>query len=399
MSWPRTPRSQALVDAALAVIVFVVSLALLSYGGPTPVRADARELDALGMLLAACSAVPFVAWRRFPLAVFAVTAGAGVLLTGLGYSADLVLGPITALYLLATHRRSRWTAGSGIVVGGLLAAYLAAAADARGSFPGIGLIHTALPWTLAWFAGERTRLRREQMAELNRRAVDAERETERERRRAIREAGRERRLAVAEERARIARDLHDSAGHAISLIAIRAGAARLRHHDEDTGRSLKALQTIEDLARQTAAEIDQLVGNLRDSDQEEATPLGVASLETLISHHTASGLPVDLDVTGPQRPLGAATDQATYRILQQALTNAARHGAGGARVRLDFTGPELQLTVTNPLRSDPAPCRDGGHGLIGMRERALLAGGSLETGQGNGTFRVRALLPFGGTPA
>ncbi|GAA3621648.1 histidine kinase [Nonomuraea rosea] len=398
MSWPRTPHSQALVDAALAVTVFVVSLALLDHGGPTPLRAGARELDALGILLAACSAVPFVAWRRFPLAVFAVTAGAGVLLTGFGYPADLVLGPIAALYLLAAHRPSLWTAGSGVVVGGLLVAYLAAAANAQGSFPGIGLIHTALPWALAWFAGERTRLRREQMAELKRRAVDAERETERERLRAIREAERERLLAVAEERARIARDLHDSAGHAISLIAIRAGAARLRHH-EDTGRSLKALQTIEDLARQTAAEIDQLVANLRDGDQEEATPLGLASLDTLICHHTTSGLPVDLDVTGSRRPLGAATDQAAYRILQQALTNAARHGTGGARVGLDFTGPELKLTVTNPVHSGPAPRRDGGHGLIGMRERALLAGGSLDTSQRNGTFRVHALLPFGGTPA
>ncbi|TMR95063.1 sensor histidine kinase [Nonomuraea basaltis] len=395
--------TQALLDTALTAGVFAVSLALLSHGGPTPLRAGSQGLDALGVVLAACSAVPFLAWRRFPLAVFAVTAGAGVLLAGLGYPVDLLLGPIAALYLLAASREQEtpWTVRSAAVVAGMFVAYLGAAAYAQEAFPGVGMIHTGLPWAVAWFAGERTRLRREQMAELRRRAQHAEREAERKRLRAVREAERERLLAVAEERARIARDLHDSAGHAISLIAIRAGAARLRHH-EDGDRTVQALQAVEDLARHTVAEIDHIVGTLRDDgalrdgDPEVAAPLGLASLDTLIAHHTAAGLRVQLDVTGTPRPLGTAADQAAYRILQQALTNAARHGTGNAQIDLGFTETEVKLTVTNPVRTGGTPRRSGGHGLIGMRERATLLGGSFEAVHVDGVFRVHARIPDGG---
>ncbi|MBF8187487.1 histidine kinase [Nonomuraea sp. K274] len=389
MSSPATARSRALLDTALAAAVFVVSLALLVHGGPTPVRAGARGLDALGVLLVACSAVPFVLWRRFPLAVFTVAAGVSVLLAGFGYPADLVLGPIAALYLLAAN--VPWTVRNAAVAAGLLIAYLGAAAYAQEAFPGVGLVHTALPWAAAWFAGERTRLRREQVTELRQRAVDAERAAERERLRAVNEAERERRLAVAEERARIARDLHDSAGHAISLIAVRAGAARLRRHQDGALRSLEA---IEELARQTVAEIDQLVGSLREGDPEPAAPLGLASLDTLIAHHSAAGLHVELDLAGTVRPLGGTADQAAYRILQQALANAARHGTGHARIELDFTGEDFTLTVTNPVRGTPP--RANGHGVIGMRERATLAGGSLDATRLENTYRLRARLPYGG---
>ncbi|MGP3955712.1 sensor histidine kinase [Nonomuraea sp. 3N208] len=395
MSSTVTARSRALLDTAFAAAVFVVSLALLAHGGPTPIRTSTQGLDALGVVLAACSAAPFVVWRRFPLTVFAVTAGASVLLAGFGYAADLVLGPIAALYLLAAN--TVWTARTAAVVAGLLMAYLGAAAYAQEAFPGVGLVHTALPWAVAWFAGERTRLRREQVAELQRRAVDAEREAERERLRAAREAERERRLAIVEERARIARDLHDSAGHAISLIAVRAGAARLRHHTDDD-HSLQALQAVEDLARHTVAEIDQLVASLREDEPDMATPLGLASLDSLITHHTAAGLRAELDIKGSTQPLGSVADQAAYRILQQALANAARHGTGNTRIELDFTGTEFELTVTNPTRAG-TPRRDGGHGLIGMRERAALAGGSLDAGRADGVFRVHARLPYGNVPA
>lgn len=122
-----------LPDSALAVAVFVVSLALLAHGGPTPLPAGARGLDALGVVLAACSAVPFVLWRRFPLVVFAVAASVSVLLAGMGYPANLVLGPIAALYLLAAG--APLTVRSAVVVGGLLVAYLGAAAYEQEAFP------------------------------------------------------------------------------------------------------------------------------------------------------------------------------------------------------------------------------------------------------------------------
>ncbi len=313
----------------------------------------------------------------------------------LGYPFDVPLGPTVALYLLAASREgtNRWTRRSTAAVVTLLVAHLVATAAGGGTFPAIASLHISLEWAVAWFAGERNRLRREQIEELRRRAVRAEAETERERL-----------LAAAEERARIARDLHDSAGHSISVIALRAGTARMRH-DDDPERSRLALEAIEDLARQTVTEIDQMVGRLRDSESSPVgvdAPLGLASLDTLIARHAAAGLDVSVDVAGPVRPLGGPVDQATYRILQEALTNAARHGVGRARIEVGFGATGLDLTVVNPVPAVPAapvPPSKRGHGLIGMRERAMLLGGTLDAERVERTFCLRARLPYAGQPA
>jgi signal transduction histidine kinase len=256
------PSSTAPIDVLVAAVAFAGSLALVRHGGVGPDRPESGDLDPIGVVLAACSTVPLIGWRRFPLGVLAVTAAAGALLAGLSYRIDLLLGPTVALYLLAASRgrETPWTRRTTVTVVGLLLAYLGASAAAQETVPGSELLHTGLAWAVAWFAGERTRLRREQVAELRDRALRVEREAERERR-----------LAAAEERTRIARDLHDSAGHAISVIAVRAGAARLRHH-QDPDRSLSALEAIEELARQTAEEIDQLVGTLREGGATRRRP-------------------------------------------------------------------------------------------------------------------------------
>ena len=242
---PVRPRSGTAFDVAIAAVVLAGTLALLSHAGIDPSRSANGQLDLLGVVLAACSAVPIIAWRRSPLGVFVVTGAAGVLMAGLGYPLDLMLGPAVALYLLAASRddQAPWTRRTTATVVGMLVAYLGATAAAQSSFPGVALLHNGLAWAVAWFAGERTRLRREQIAELNERALRAERDTERERL-----------LTVAEERARIARDLHDAAGNAINVIAVRAGAARMRHH-QDPDRSLRALEAIEEMARNTVEEI------------------------------------------------------------------------------------------------------------------------------------------------
>jgi signal transduction histidine kinase len=385
---------ETLLDAAIAAAALAGTLAMLAHGGINAFRSGSelgefRSLDLMGVVLAACSTLPLIAWRRYPLDVFVVTAAASALLVGLGYPLDLMLGPAVALYLLAANRqqdtaRTRRTA---VTVAGLLLAYLGAAAAAQGTFPGTELLHSGLAVAVAWFAGERTRLRRAYITELKDRA-----------RRTESEAERERLLAAAEERARIARDLHDSAGHAISVIAVRAGAARLRH-GEDPDRSLRALEAIENLARQTVTEIDQIVGTLRQDDPANGAveaPPGLASLDTLITHHRAAGLEVTCDASGTPHPLGAAADQATYRILQEALTNAARHGAGRADIELAFSGTGVELTVTNPVPARGAPPARGGHGLIGMRERATQLGGDLDAARANGTFRVHARIPYRG---
>ncbi len=389
----RSPR--ALLEIAIATAVLVATLAQLAHGGIGPLRpaslldphgARSGDLDLLGSALAACSAVPLVAWRRAPLAVFTTTAAASVLLAVLEYPRTLTLGPGVALCLLAASRapQTPWTRRTTLTVTALFVAYLAAAAVAQATFPSSELLHSGLVWVAAWFAGERSRLRREQIADLHERAQGAERDAERERL-----------LAAAEERARIARDLHDSAGHAINVIAVRAGAARLRHR-QDPDRTVPALEAIEQLARHTATEIDHIVGTLRqptNSDGAVEAPPGLASLDTLIAQHTAAGLTVTLDISGTPHALRSSTDQGAYRILQEALTNASRHGTGTARIQVTYRPTGIDITIANPVSTNGRPRTSGGHGLIGMRERATLLGGSLDLDRTNGTFRIHAHIP------
>lgn len=377
---------------ALAAAALAGSLAVLSHGGTRFGASEppSGELDWIGGLLAACSTVPLVAWRRAPGAVFALTASASVLLAGLGYPIGLPLGATVALYLFAASRDEDdpWTRRNTATVVALFLAYLGATALGGGGFPWGEVSHAGPAWAVAWFAGERTRLRREQIAELKERAQRTENEAENERR-----------LAAAEERARIARDLHDAAGHAINVIAVRAGTARLR---QDPERSQAALEAIEELARKTVGEIDQIVGTLRDRGSANGAvdaPPALASLDTLVARHAAAGLDVSVTSEGEPRQLASAVDQAAYRILQEALTNAARHGAGAARVELVFGEAALDLMISNAAPAQSASRPNGGHGLVGMRERATLLGGRLEVERVNGSFCVRARLPYSGPSA
>jgi signal transduction histidine kinase len=383
------PRPGSLIDVLLAALAFGGTLAVIDHGFTVLPGSDAepQNLDAVSGLLAACASLPLVARRRNPGAVFTLTAAASTLLAVLDYAVGVPLGATAALYALAASRGDRdpWTARTTATVVGLLVAYLTATGIAQGEFPGSQLFHTALAWGVAWFAGERSRLQREHIAELRDRAQRAEREAERERR-----------LAVAEERARIARDLHDSAGHAINVIAVRAGAARLSR-DAGPDRAQRALAEIEDLSRQTVEEIDQIVGTLRDDHAGRGSPTappGLASLDTLVAHHASTGLDITVSTSGSPRPLATTLDQAAYRILQEALTNAARHGAGTADVALRFDDCALDLTVTNPVRANGAARSGGGHGLAGMRERAALVGGSLHATDADVEFHLHAHLPY-----
>lgn len=383
---------------SIAAAALAGTLLLISRGGISELAADdvARfgdhrealaDLDWLATLLALCASAPLVAWRRSPIGVLAVTTAASAVLVGLGYPLGIPLGPAAALYLFAASRDEGdpWTGRTTAAVLVLFGAYLGAAGAGLGSFPASGLLHGGLAFAVAWFAGERTRLRRGHIAELKERAERAEREAEGERR-----------LAVAEERARIARDLHDAAGHAINVITVRAGAARMR---QDPERSLAALEVIEETARQTAADIDGIVGTLRDRSSSHGAadaPLGLASLDTLIASRAVAGLDVSVASQGVPPLLERAIDQAAYRILQEALTNAARHGTGVAQVEFMFGEAALELTISNPAPGQGAPRSNGGHGLIGMHERATLLGGSFDAKRVNGAFRVRAHLPYGG---
>jgi signal transduction histidine kinase len=392
-SAPVPTRRELLPDAAIAVVAFAGSIGLLAAGGA---NGDGSGIDALGVLLTALASLPLVARRFAPLGVFVSTAVASAVLYGVADVAGPPIGPTVALFTLAaagdgSRARGLFTLA---VAATLLAVHVTASGLAHDRFPGAELLFGVLLWGGTWLAGDRARLRRERMAELEERALRAERDAERERR-----------LAAAEERARIARDLHDSAGHAINVILVHAGLGRLRtEHGPEEARA--AFETIEEVARETVGEIDQLVGVLReDSTSIEGVngvepPPGLAALEALLQRHRDSGLDVTATVAGERRALSPGVDRAAYRILQDALTNAARHGAGAARVEVAFGPSALDLTVANPvLDGRAARPAGGGHGVIGMSERAAALGGSLEAGVRDGRFEVHARLPFAGSAA
>jgi signal transduction histidine kinase len=214
------------------VIAFVVTLGFVS---AEEQHAGARGADAFAVVLGALSTLPLVARRRWPIGVLVVATLASSLLFGLGYPNGPPIGPIVALFFVGSSgARVRGSLQLTIaLIVGTLAIHLLGDAVGEGRVPGPELLLGGpLLWFAAWAAGDRLRLRRERMAELEERA-----------RRAEQEAERERQLAVAEERTRISRDLHDSAGHAINVILVHAGAARLLS-EKDPERSRAALQTI-----------------------------------------------------------------------------------------------------------------------------------------------------------
>ena len=362
------------LDIAIALAAFGLTLGAIT--GEFDTGSYSRPLDALAVVVAALAAMPLLAVRRAPLAVFVLTGAAVAWANILGSTSDFGVGPAVALYFLAASPPAT-RPGRGltalIIVGLLFVLYYTGHLDNGGTPWFVG----ALFWWGAWAIGERVRLRRESAA---------------------REAERNRRVAVAEERTRIARDLHDSAGHAISVILVQAGAARLLF-ERDPKRAHQALETIEEVARETLGEIDQLVRTLREEDGPVGVldavepPPGLAALDRLIDRHRAAGLDVSVQIVGEGRPLAPGVDQAAYRILREALTNAVRHGAGSAAVEVSFGPRALELTVTNPTRSDRAPT-GAGHGILGMRERAALLGGRLTADGGDGRFCVTAELPY-----
>ena len=389
----RPPRRDLAIDAAVALLAFAVGVMLVYSGGLGPPAPGTREGDALGVLLTALVTLPLAARRVAPAVSLGLSTGAAIPLLLLHYPGELMNAPLLALYSLAAaagRDRRPTKAAATFAAGAFLAVATSVAVMGAGTdgFPAPELLGAGLLWLAVWIAGDRGRLRRERMSELEERAVRAEREAERERR-----------LAAAEERAKIARELHDSAGHAMNVILVEAGAARLLR-ERDPARSRAALDTIEEVARGTLEEIDRLVRALRDDG---ATPAdlapspGLDALNELVERHRAAGLAVTARVDGQTRKLPPEVDRAAYRIVQEALTNAARHGRGSADVALHFEARAVEISVANPLPPDAAPRNGGGgHGIVGMRERAQLLGGSLQARPEGGAFRVRAHLPYGG---
>lgn len=241
-----------------------------------------------------------------------------------------------------------------------------------------------------WFAGRLVRRLREQTRQLH----DVLVELEHERERSVR-------LAGAEERARIARDLHDVLAHGIGVVALQAAGAR-RVLASDPDAATEALAAIEEAARSAQIEVRHLLDLLGPEHEEhDGAPLPrLSSAEQLVESARRAGLPVEYRVDGEPVPLPAAVDVAAYRILQESLTNAVRHAPGAAtRVRVAYSRDDVELEVHDEgsgAGTAATKTVGSGRGLTGMRARAALHGGAVEAGPAAPRgFRVRARLPLG----
>jgi len=300
-----------------------------------------------------------------------VTSQAGVYLAGLG--AAVLLGNVRS------DVQAR--AGLALVVGGGATVVYNDPGHTLGS-----LVSVLVLFALGWLVGYALRERTERTEAAEERATRAERE---------REAAA--RLAVAEERARIARELHDVVAHAVSVMVLQVGAVRHRMRGSDA-EDREALENVEKAGRAALAEMRRLLEAMRGDDEPERVPHpGLADLGGLIDRVRAAGLAVGLQVDGEPVDLPAGLDLSVYRIVQEALTNTLRHaGARRAEVALVFGPHDLRVEVRDDGRG-PVDGDAGGHGLVGIQERVKIYGGEMSAaGTPGGGFVLRARLPMDG---
>lgn len=372
-----------MLDTSLAAAVFVLALTLRD-----PETVLAMSPTAPGLVLIAALTCLALAWRRAaPLGVLAISVAGNVLVLLLVESATgLAAAALLALYTVAvsTDRRTTMIAWGATVVPLTLASLWSGAPFS------VDNAVTFLPWTaLAAAVGDALRNRRAYVASVEERAERAERTREEEAR-----------LRVAQERLRIARDLHDVVAHRIAVVNVQAGVAGHLL----TSQPEKAAEALEHVRQAGAAVLDELsevLDVLRQPDDPDAATApvpGLAQLDSLVESFYAAGLSVQTTLTGRPRAIGTTVDLVTYRVLQEALTNAHKHGTGTAHLTLSYTSSALDVRVTNPVKtsgsSEPESVISG-HGLLGMRERASAVGGVLEAAPGPvGQFHLDARLPI-----
>jgi signal transduction histidine kinase len=386
-------------NPAAADLVLTCVVALLALGqrfgtvkpGGLPVSPTGLEVA-----LALAASAP-IAWRRrYPLGVLAAVELVAVVNVAFRLDPRVTLpGAIVALYTVTTSCRRSAAAWAAVAVVAGNAAILSPSLlgydlASPGEVSRPNWLFSGLVLAGSWVVGDNVRTRRAYTAELEERAIRLEREREEK---AVR--------AVVEERARIARELHDVVAHHVSVIAVQAGAAA---EEAVTDPAREALALIQTTSRQVLAELRSLLGVLRNDGAGPglAPQPGLAQLDQLLAQSRAAGLAVELATVGEPRALPAIVDLAAYRIVQEGLTNTLRHaGAAGARIEIRYGRDVLEVHVTDDGRGAPARAgeRNGGRGLLGMRERVALVGGALEVGpQPGGGFRVAALLPIGEVP-
>ena len=382
--WWATETRALVVDAILAWSLGALALFELIRSNPAAV-----PIGAVALLLVQSTALMFR--RRWPMAVYAVVGVGTIVYSWLGFTSNVAgLGVLIAIYTVAAHLplADALLAG-GIYVIGMFLSLLGTSqtsASAPDRFIAEFLINL-LALALAWTVGVTVRTRRAYVASLEARAALLEREREDNAR-----------LAVALERGRIARELHDVVAHSVSVVVVQAAAAE-RLIDADPAGAREAMRIVASVGREALGEMRRVLDVLRDSGAGGglAPQPGIDELDALARRMADAGLPVELSVQGEERPLPASAALSAYRIVQESLTNTLRHaGPARARVMLRYLPDALEIRVSDNGAGARASAvsEGGGHGLIGMRERVALFGGELEAGpRPEGGYAVLARIP------
>ncbi len=374
---PPVPARAALPGWARDLIAAVVVLAT-TLG---PLHRFTLALPPLAFVIAGVSAAAMFARRRYPWAVLVVCVVCFVVasftLTPTPFSA---LATGIAVLTIATRHRRRTTLLTVLAVLAVLVP--ASALHEHESTRPLTILVVAIVGLFA-AVGDATRSHRAYIDQITQRALDAEQ---------TREVVASRR--VAEDRLRIARDLHDAVAHQMSVINLHAGVAT-RTIDNDAEAAKAAVAIVGDAARRVLSDIGDLLSHLRAGDAGPTAGLG--QISDLIARFDASGLRVTMHVEGTLPSLPPAADHATYRLLQEALTNAHKHGAAPeADVTITHDGDRVRIVITNPATEDAdGPNPPEGHGLRGIREQVSAVGGTVTVDRTPGRFRVEAVLPAG----
>jgi signal transduction histidine kinase len=374
-------------DGVLALVLVTLGLIGLVVTKPDP---DFREPDWIAAVLVLVQGGAMVWRRRHPLAALGIAFAASI---GIWVADYQELASSLAL-VIGMYSVAAWAPRRAARIAGVLAGVALLIVLLSGMFFGDVeqltldvFVGNFVIFGTAYVLGENVRNRRERLVELEERAIAAETAREQEARR-----------AVAAERTRIARELHDVVAHSVSVMVVQAGAAR-RVLGRDPEAATESLCSIEEIGRQSLTEMRRLLGVLRREDDQSfgrAPQPSVAGVDALVASTREAGLDVELVVEGEPRPLPPGVDLSAYRIVQEALTNTLKHaGPAKARVRIRYGDGDLQLEVTDDGRGVLRTDGTGGHGLVGMRERVSLYGGELTTGnRPGGGYVVRARLPL-----
>jgi signal transduction histidine kinase len=382
----RDSRLQRVGDFALAGVLLVGALIDLLRGGAGNGWSGWRPLE---LAVAVGVSVPLL-WRRsHPAATLWIVLVSGAVGAALVAPRQAGFEPFVALVVAyyslganAGRRTSTLNVTGTLLVSAVGGVITVAAGDEK-----MGNTLPILVWTFAaWLVGRIIRSWRSRAAELEQlnQLLEEQREVQAQ-------------AAVAVERGRIARELHDVIAHNISMIVVQAGAAA-RVLQGGQPEVTTALAAIEATGRQTVDEMRGLLGVLRrDDDGLALAPQpGLADLEALVTQVRDAGLAVELAIEGPPVALPAGIDLSAYRIVQEALTNSLKHANGArARVSVRYDGAAVEIEIEDDGEA-AANGNGGGHGLVGMRERVALWGGALTAGQSEAGWTVRARLPIGG---